>query len=287
MTQLSDCARLLRQHDYDRFLTGLFAPAARREDLYALYAFNLEIARTREAVTEPMLGRIRLQWWRETIQEIVEGSVRRHEVAVPLADAIRRWDLPRGSFDALIDAREADLDDVAPATLTALTEYARETGGRLLGLAGHLLAAEGEENAPAVAMVPDAALEATGTAYALSGILRAVPFHARAKRQYLPVDLMQASGVCQSDYFELRPVAPLAEVCRAVADAARSEIARAREAAASVAPAAMPVLVHARLAELYLDGLARNGHQPMTEQRPPGALRKQWTVYRAVKKRRY
>ncbi len=80
MSQLSDCARLLRRYDYDRFLTGLFAPAGRREALYAVYAFNLEIARTREAVSEPMLGQIRLQWWREAIEEIYAGRVRRHEV---------------------------------------------------------------------------------------------------------------------------------------------------------------------------------------------------------------
>ena len=64
---LSPLARLVRRHDRDRFLTALFAPAERREDLLALYAFNYEIAKTREVVSEPVLGQIRLQWWRETI----------------------------------------------------------------------------------------------------------------------------------------------------------------------------------------------------------------------------
>ena len=58
---------MIRRHDRDRFQTALFAPAARREALFALYAFNYEIARVREVVTEPMLGRIRLEWWRENI----------------------------------------------------------------------------------------------------------------------------------------------------------------------------------------------------------------------------
>src|SRR3546814_269270 len=64
---LSPCAAELRRHDPDRFLTGLFAPGERREALFALYTFNLEVARSREMVREPMLGRMRLQWWRETI----------------------------------------------------------------------------------------------------------------------------------------------------------------------------------------------------------------------------
>ena len=55
------CQNQVRQHDRDRYLTALFAPPARRPGLFALYAFNLEVAKVREAVSEPMLGHIRLQ----------------------------------------------------------------------------------------------------------------------------------------------------------------------------------------------------------------------------------
>jgi len=90
---LSYCGQEVRKYDNDRFLTCLFAPADRREALFALYAFNLEIAKTREVVTEPILGQIRLQWWHDSIGEVYEGGGRRHEVLQPLADAIRRFDL--------------------------------------------------------------------------------------------------------------------------------------------------------------------------------------------------
>src|SRR5207244_12479744 len=53
----SYCAELLRRQDSDRYLTALFAPSDRREALFALYAFNLEIARAREAVSEPFIDR--------------------------------------------------------------------------------------------------------------------------------------------------------------------------------------------------------------------------------------
>src|SRR5271155_5910321 len=79
--RLSPVAALVRRHDRDRYQTALFAPAARREALFALYAFNYEIARVREAVTQPMLGRIGLEWWRENIAAAFGGSaVRRHPV---------------------------------------------------------------------------------------------------------------------------------------------------------------------------------------------------------------
>ena len=109
--RLSPVAALVRRHDRDRFQTVLFAPAARREALFALYAFNYEIARVRERVTEPTLGRIRLEWWREAIAAAYEdGPVRHHVVVEALTDAIREHAPTREHFDRLIDARETDLD---------------------------------------------------------------------------------------------------------------------------------------------------------------------------------
>src|SRR5580692_9280 len=74
----------VRRHDPDRFLTALFAPPDKRPALLALYAFNHELARAREAAHEPALALIRLHWWRE----VVEGAPRAHEVATPLAASL-------------------------------------------------------------------------------------------------------------------------------------------------------------------------------------------------------
>ena len=92
--RLSACGRQVRRYDNDRYLTALFASGDRREALFALAAFNLEIAKIAEVVSEPMLGEMRLQWWREAIDEIAAGHARKHEVVEPLAAATRRFDLP-------------------------------------------------------------------------------------------------------------------------------------------------------------------------------------------------
>src|SRR5688572_31872194 len=97
---LSYCAREVRRADYDRFLTVLFAPPAARERLFALYAFNHEIAKVRETVSEPMLGQIRLQWWREAIATIYEGKPRPHAVVDALAAAVAERGPPRAGFEA-------------------------------------------------------------------------------------------------------------------------------------------------------------------------------------------
>ena len=133
----SAVARIVRARDHDRFLTTLFAPPARRAALLALYAFNYEVAKTREMVHEPLLGQMRLQWWRESIAAVYDsGALRRHEVVEPLAEAIRAGGLTRAHFDRLIDAREADLADAPPPSLAALEDYAAATSGGRAGAAG-------------------------------------------------------------------------------------------------------------------------------------------------------
>ena len=131
--RLSPVAALVRRHDRDRFQTVLFAPAACREALFALYAFNYEIARVRESVTEPTLGRIRLEWWRESIGAAFEGgAVRRHPVVESLTAAIRERKLTRGHFDRLIEARESDLDDEPWPSLCSLEDYAEAVSASLV-----------------------------------------------------------------------------------------------------------------------------------------------------------
>src|SRR3954447_23588970 len=141
---LSAPAAIVRRHDRDRYQTALFAPADRRESLFALYAFNYEVARVREAVTTPMLGQIRLQWWREIVDAAYAGTpARRHEVAQPLVAAIAGFGLSRTYFERIIDTRERDLDDAPPPNLTALVDYAEGTSSTLQFLALEGLEAAG------------------------------------------------------------------------------------------------------------------------------------------------
>ena len=87
--ELSYCAGEVRRHNADRFFTTLLARKDHREDLFALYAFNLEISKTREIVSETMLGAIRLQWWREAIEAIYTyADLRKPTVVEALAETV-------------------------------------------------------------------------------------------------------------------------------------------------------------------------------------------------------
>ena len=276
---LSYCARELRRHDRDRYLACLFAPASRREALFSLYAFNLEVARTAEAVSEAMLGRIRLQWWREALDEIYDGRPRRHEVAVPLAEAVRAHGLTRAYFEHLIDAREFDLEKQAPQNLSRLEAYAEATSAGLLQLALEVLGVEDEASRTAGRHV--------GVAWALTGLLRAVPFHARHRRLYLPRDASAAAGLDPDRLYALRAPPGLAEVVGQVAARAREHLAEARALRPRVAKAALPALMPAVLAARDLTVLERAGHDPFRPEVQTAAPLRVWRLAWSHLLRRY
>lgn len=248
--------RLVRTRDRDRFLTTLFAPAEARDLLLALYAFNSEIARAREMVREPVLGQMRLQWWRDSIAAIYQGGlVRRHEVVEPLAAAIRARGLGRAHFDRLIDAREADFWAEPPAGLGALEAYAEATGAPLVLLALEIFGVRGA--------CAEEMGRALGTAYALAGLLRAVPFHAGARRLYLPADMLAARGLDPERTIFARKGAPaLGEIASEIAARARAHLDAVRARRGELPRRALPALLPAVVASRALAHLARAGYDP-------------------------
>lgn len=127
---LQACADLLSRGDPDRFAAAMARPLAERRVLLPLYALNLEIARAPWVTQESMIAEMRLQWWRDVLEEIAQGKPpRAHEVAAPLAEVVtpamvpaldrmadaRRWDIyrdpheDRGAFDAYLTATAGGL----------------------------------------------------------------------------------------------------------------------------------------------------------------------------------
>jgi NADH dehydrogenase [ubiquinone] 1 alpha subcomplex assembly factor 6 len=254
-TPLSYAASQVRRLDPDRFLTALLAPPERREGLMVLYAFNLEIAKTRELVSEAMLGRIRLQWWRETIEGIYGGATpRAHEVVQPLAALIAERQLTRRQFERLIDARERDLEEAPPATLQDLEAYADDSSSALAILALEALGVRDE-----TAM---AAAREVGIAWALIGLARALPFHARQRRLYLPADLMAEAGIEVGELLDRGRTAGVADVVRKIAARAADHLSTARRWRGELPREAVPALLPAILADGYLAELRRAGYDP-------------------------
>src|SRR5258706_13564853 len=111
---------LVARADPDRYVAALFTSPGRRRALIALYAFNIEVARIREIVHEPMVGHIRLGWWREQIAAIFERRPVTMPVAVALGEAVDVFGLPRSLFESYLDARALDLAEAPFADEAAL-----------------------------------------------------------------------------------------------------------------------------------------------------------------------
>jgi NADH dehydrogenase [ubiquinone] 1 alpha subcomplex assembly factor 6 len=245
----------VRRHDRDRFQTALFAPARRREALFALYAFNYEVARVRETVSEPVLGQIRLQWWRESIAAAFDGGpVRHHIVVEPLTVVIRACALTRAHFDRLVDAREGDLAEAPWASLAALEDYAEATSARLVYLALESLGIR----EPAA----NKAAFHIGIAYALAGLLRAMSFQARAGRLVIPNDIAEQTQLDANDYRVLRSTPALRAATEAIVAAASRHLAAARAHRGSIAHPALPALLPAIIAGRSLARLKRAAYDP-------------------------
>ena len=93
--------------------------------MFALYAFNAEIASIRDRIREPLPGEIRLQWWRDAI---AKDEPQGHPLAEELLTTIRRHDLPRKAFDDYLEARIFDLYDDPMPGRAELEGYCGETG---------------------------------------------------------------------------------------------------------------------------------------------------------------
>jgi phytoene synthase len=246
------CAEQVRRLDRERYLCALFAPPDGRERLFALYAFNTEIARVRETVTEPLIGQMRLQWWREAIAEFGSGKVRSHPVAQALSAAFSDRAPRPELLERLLATRELDLDDAPPADLAALESYATGSSAALQQLALDLLQVRSD--------AADRAARHVGIAWALIGHLRATPFHARLRRLYLPADRLAAADVDTEAVVEGRPGPGLREVARELAEKAGEHLQAARALHRDLPKAALPALLPATLADAHRRRLTKVGY---------------------------
>ncbi len=237
-------AASVRAADPDRYFSVLFAPAPLRPALFALYAFNHEVARVAESVREPMLGAIRLEWWRETVEGAANGNPRNHDVAKGLTALFATGLVSLGAFETLIAARSFDSSAAHFADFAALENYLDATGGTLMRLAIALL---GGDAKPA----RDAAL-----AYGLTGLLRSLGFHNGRHKLYLPLDLLTALGLTPEEFFILQDDPRMDAAAHQTALRARDYFLAARKGARP--GPALPALLPAALVPLYLKRLTRD-----------------------------
>jgi len=270
------CEALVRAADKDRFLATLFAPAEHRDALHALYAFNIEIARVREIVHEPLPGEIRMQWWSDAIAGKDTGEPSANPVAAALLAAIGRYRLPPEALTDLIDARRFDLYDEAMPGLAELDDYARKTSSALIALAGRILGSAGEASVHRLA-------GHAGIAYAIAGLLKAFPLHAARGQLFLPLDLLDRRGAHREDIAAKRATPALRAVLTDMREHAREHLASARGLIEVVPKTVLPAFLPAALAGLALARMDDATRDPFVPVEIP-QWRRQWRLWRAARR---
>lgn len=140
---LNACAEIVEKGDRDRFRAVMASPVEARRVLFPLFAFNVEVTRAPWVTQEPMIAEMRLQWWRDAVEEIGQcGVVRKHEVVDALAEVLDA--VGAASLDALIVARRWDIYSDAFEDADHLDSYLDATSGNLLWTAARLLGAKDE-----------------------------------------------------------------------------------------------------------------------------------------------
>jgi phytoene synthase len=269
------CKDLVRTADKDRFLASLFAPAEVRQHLFALYAFNAEIARVREVVRTPMAGEIRLQWWRDALQGDGHGGVRANPVADALIDTIASCRLPIEPLLALIEARSFDLYDDSMPNLEALYGYARKTSSSLIELTAIIL---GGADPIAGGLAGPA-----GIGSGIARLLQAFPIHAARGQLYLPVDVLTSHGVNVADVYARRATPQLRAALSDMRGRARFELDQVAAASNRLTAQARPAFLPVALARLLLDRLDARAADPFTPVEVP-QWRRQWALWRSARK---
>jgi phytoene synthase len=271
------CAEMVRAMDRDRHVATLFAPADRRPPLDALHAFALEIARVREQVSDPLPGEVRLQWWRDLLDGELRGEVAGHPVAAALLATIADNRLPLKPLTDLVEARVFDLyEDLFP-DVAALEGYCGETASSLIQLACIILA-RGESAGPA-----EAAGHA-GCAFAMTGLLRALPWTARRGQVFIPADVLATHGLERGDIVNGRDTPALRAALAEMRGHARRHLARTRALIGSVEPRFAPAFLHLVSVEPYLELMERPDYRPFASLIDIPHWRRVWLAWRQARR---
>lgn len=270
------CLTSLRELDRDRYLACLLMPEPLRRDMAALYLFNAEIARIRDAAREALPGEIRLQWWRDLFETSADGADA-GPLAMALFDVIDRRNLPRPVLSTMCDARIFDLYDDPMPSRNDFEGYAGETASALIQL-GLMISApqEAQHNA-------DAAGHA-GVAQTVAATLTALPRQMARGQVYIPLDMLAAAGLDRDAYLTRADTKRLDAAITIFASFGLEHIDKANAGGPKPVEVFQPFL-GAALARTTLEYALKHGSLLLERNVWPGPLGRQWRLWRASRRR--
>jgi phytoene synthase len=270
------CAGLVRDADFERYAGTLFVTPAPRRALLALFAFNIEIARIREQISQPLAGEIRLQWWSDLLAGTAHGEAAGNPVAAELLRGIERYALPREVPSRMIDAHRFDLYDEPMRTMAELETYLQDTASALFGISARVLGGESQGD--------DELIRHAGLAFGLTRIVEALPGHASRGQIYLPIDELGRAGIAAEDILSWTSTPELQAFLRGIAGRARHHLGSALELLSRDRTPARTAFLPVALMDRKLRRMASASYKPFEVQPAASNLSVLWTLWRASRR---
>ena len=272
------CADLVRSHDFPRYVATLFTPAAERRALLALYAFNVEIVRVRDQVSQPLPGEIRLQWWTDMLSGHVHGSAEGNPVAAELLQTIGEFRLPIEPLSRLIEEHQFDLYNDPMPSMAALEGYVTDTSSALLSLGARITVQP--------SAVIDHLARHAGLAQGMAQVIAALPLDAARRQLFLPLQLLQQHGSGMEEVFSGKQTPRARAAIDQLVGEARKHLGTAFELLTHVPPLVRPVFLPLALVRRDLVRMSRADFDPFGPQ-APSRLNTLWTLWRASRSREF
>jgi phytoene synthase len=279
MSEATDfCAELVRSHDFARYASTLFVPSAQRRALLAVYAFNVEISRVREQVSQPLPGEIRLQWWTDMLDGAGHGGVEGNPVAAELKLAILDCGLPVERLSRLIDEHQFDLYNDPMPTMAALEGYINETASALFSLGAAIAGWQSPEI--------DHLARHAGLAQGIAQVIAALPLNASRRQLFVPLQLLERHGSGMEEVYAGKWTLPLRAALDQLIGEAREHLMTALALLADAPAEVRPVFLPLALVARDLTRMSRADFEPFSPHLT-SRLRTLWTLWRAARSRQF
>jgi 15-cis-phytoene synthase len=273
------CADLVRSHDFARYAATIFVPADVRRALLALYAFNVEIARVRDQVSQALPGEIRLQWWTDMLAGHAHGSAEGNPVAAELMQVIRVGELPVETLSRLIEEHQFDLYNDPMPTMPALEGYLNDTSSALFALAARIA---GGPPSPEV----DHLARHAGLAQGLVRVIATLAYDASRRQLFLPQQVLAQHGSDLEEIFAGKLTPRVRGAVNQLLAEARRHLDTAHSLLADVPVEVRPVFLPLAVVRRDLKRLSRGDNDPFAPQ-PPSRLSTLWILWRASRSRQF
>jgi phytoene synthase len=274
----SFCANLVRTHDFARYASTLFVPPDLRRPLLALYAFNAEISRVREHVTQPLAGEVRMRWWSDMLAGTGHGGIEGNPVAAELLLAIRDFHLPVEPLTRLIEEHQFDLYNDPMPSMAALEGYANDTAATLFMLAARIAAAPSPE-------IEHLARHA-GLAQGIAQVIANLPLDASRRQLFVPQQVLQQHGSNIEEVFAGKQKPTVRAALDQVIGEAQRHLKTAFDLLAGVPPEVRPIFLPLALVRRDLTRMSRADADPFVL-RVMSRFSNLWTVWRASRSREF